>query len=254
MRFDFLSAYLNFIKKKSDHVEIVTSYLEFCVILFVWQMEMLFCSTVMGMPFSIPPMVLTGELFTAWSSCSQVKMIEKMTTWQYTIPVVKLRLVPLYMQGKSLWGPCDWIMWHLTIGSSVLSCGTWGVPNIFYSLNMFLNWKNVLSYHPPTTWWYAGPVVKLQLGPAWGPCYWIMWHFTIWSIVLPCGMLGVPNIFSSTNMFLSTFRCSSSIFMCTACWSLKPWQPLSAKSPSFPSLPYLEPPTPLWYFHITRFY
>lgn len=40
-------------------------------------MEMLFCSTVMGMPFLIPPMVLTGELFTAWSSCSQVKTIEK---------------------------------------------------------------------------------------------------------------------------------------------------------------------------------
>ncbi|KAK8974298.1 hypothetical protein V6N11_034664 [Hibiscus sabdariffa] len=35
------------------------------------QMEMLFCSTVVGLPFLIPPMLLTGELFKAWSSCSQ---------------------------------------------------------------------------------------------------------------------------------------------------------------------------------------
>ncbi|KAL3692099.1 hypothetical protein R1sor_005750 [Riccia sorocarpa] len=35
------------------------------------QMEMLFCSTVVGLPFLIPPMVLTGELFRAWSNCAQ---------------------------------------------------------------------------------------------------------------------------------------------------------------------------------------
>ncbi|KAM0015489.1 putative UAA transporter [Helianthus debilis subsp. tardiflorus] len=32
-------------------------------------MEMLFCSTVVGLPFLVPPMVLTGELFKAWHSC-----------------------------------------------------------------------------------------------------------------------------------------------------------------------------------------
>lgn len=36
------------------------------------QMEMLFCSTAVGLPFLIPPMILTGELFTAWGSCLQV--------------------------------------------------------------------------------------------------------------------------------------------------------------------------------------
>lgn len=36
------------------------------------QMEMLFCSTVVGLPFLAVPMVLTGELVTAWTSCSQV--------------------------------------------------------------------------------------------------------------------------------------------------------------------------------------
>lgn len=35
-------------------------------------MEMLFCSTVVGLPFLIPPMLLTGELFKAWTSCYQV--------------------------------------------------------------------------------------------------------------------------------------------------------------------------------------
>ncbi|KAB2089624.1 hypothetical protein ERO13_A03G062100v2 [Gossypium hirsutum] len=36
------------------------------------QMEMLFCSTVVGLPLLIPPMVLTGEVFEAWNSCSEV--------------------------------------------------------------------------------------------------------------------------------------------------------------------------------------
>ncbi|XP_059650983.1 UDP-galactose/UDP-glucose transporter 4-like [Cornus florida] len=35
------------------------------------QTEMLFCSTVVGLPFLIPPMLFTGELFKAWNSCSQ---------------------------------------------------------------------------------------------------------------------------------------------------------------------------------------
>ncbi|PPD68069.1 hypothetical protein GOBAR_DD35058 [Gossypium barbadense] len=32
------------------------------------QIEMLFCSTVVGLPLLIPPMVLTGEVFEAWNS------------------------------------------------------------------------------------------------------------------------------------------------------------------------------------------
>lgn len=36
------------------------------------QMEMLFCSTLVGLPMLIPPMLFTGELFQAWTSCSQV--------------------------------------------------------------------------------------------------------------------------------------------------------------------------------------
>lgn len=34
---------------------------------------MLFCSTIVGLPFLVPPMILTGELFKAWSSCSEVR-------------------------------------------------------------------------------------------------------------------------------------------------------------------------------------
>ncbi|RRT46735.1 hypothetical protein B296_00039212 [Ensete ventricosum] len=39
------------------------------------QMEMLFCSTVVGLPLLIPPMLLTGELFTAWNSCKEVTQL-----------------------------------------------------------------------------------------------------------------------------------------------------------------------------------
>ncbi|KAM0946774.1 putative UAA transporter [Dioscorea sansibarensis] len=33
------------------------------------QMEMLFCSTTVGLPMLIPPMIFTGELIKAWNSC-----------------------------------------------------------------------------------------------------------------------------------------------------------------------------------------
>ncbi|XP_070679582.1 UDP-galactose/UDP-glucose transporter 4-like [Malus domestica] len=33
--------------------------------------EMLYCSTVVGLPFLLPPMILTGELVRAWNSCSE---------------------------------------------------------------------------------------------------------------------------------------------------------------------------------------
>ena len=36
------------------------------------QTEMLFCSTVVGLPLLIPPMLVTGELFKAWVSCWEV--------------------------------------------------------------------------------------------------------------------------------------------------------------------------------------
>ncbi|KAG2720180.1 hypothetical protein I3760_02G025200 [Carya illinoinensis] len=44
------------------------------------QTEMLFCSTVVGLPFLIPPMLVTGELFKAWSSCSKVTTARKAVT------------------------------------------------------------------------------------------------------------------------------------------------------------------------------
>ncbi|KAK3428743.1 UDP-galactose/UDP-glucose transporter 4 [Eucalyptus grandis] len=60
------------------------------------QMEMLFCSTVMGLPFLIPPMLLTGELFTAWNSCSKhmyvygVLVFEAMATFIGQVSVLSL--------------------------------------------------------------------------------------------------------------------------------------------------------------------
>ncbi|CAN6562754.1 unnamed protein product [Malus baccata var. baccata] len=60
------------------------------------QMEMLFCSTVVGLPFLIPPMLLTGELFKAWSSCWQhpyvygVLVFEAMATFVGQVSVLSL--------------------------------------------------------------------------------------------------------------------------------------------------------------------
>ncbi|KAL8495382.1 hypothetical protein ACS0TY_019505 [Phlomoides rotata] len=60
------------------------------------QMEMLFCSTLVGMPFLIPPMLFTGELFRAWNSCSQhlyvygVLVFEAMATFVGQVSVLSL--------------------------------------------------------------------------------------------------------------------------------------------------------------------
>lgn len=60
------------------------------------QMEMLFCSTVVGLPFLIPPMLFTGELFKAWTSCSQhpyvygVLVFEAMATFIGQVSVLSL--------------------------------------------------------------------------------------------------------------------------------------------------------------------
>ncbi|CAI0470582.1 unnamed protein product [Linum tenue] len=60
------------------------------------KMEMLFCSSIVGLPFLIPPMLLTGELFRAWTSCSQhpyvygVLVFEAMATFIGQVSVLSL--------------------------------------------------------------------------------------------------------------------------------------------------------------------
>lgn len=60
------------------------------------QMEMLFCSTVVGLPFLLPPMILTGELLKAWNSCSEhpyvygVLVFEAMATYVGQVSVLSL--------------------------------------------------------------------------------------------------------------------------------------------------------------------
>ncbi|KAI4343275.1 hypothetical protein MLD38_027803 [Melastoma candidum] len=60
------------------------------------QMEMLLCSTVVGLPFLIPPMLLTGELFKAWNSCAEhpyvygVLVFEAMATFVGQVSVLSL--------------------------------------------------------------------------------------------------------------------------------------------------------------------
>ncbi|BBH03295.1 UDP-N-acetylglucosamine transporter family [Prunus dulcis] len=60
------------------------------------QTEMLFCSTVVGLPFLLPPMILTGELFKAWNSCYEhpyvygVLVFEAMATYVGQVSVLSL--------------------------------------------------------------------------------------------------------------------------------------------------------------------
>ncbi|KAI5072269.1 hypothetical protein GOP47_0012375 [Adiantum capillus-veneris] len=60
------------------------------------QMEMLFCSTVVGIPFLVVPMVLTGEIFRAWIACSKslyvygVLVFEAMATFVGQLSVLSL--------------------------------------------------------------------------------------------------------------------------------------------------------------------
>ncbi|GAA0165511.1 secondary carrier transporter [Lithospermum erythrorhizon] len=60
------------------------------------QTEMLFCSTAVGLPFLIPPMILTGELFVAWLACWQhpyvygVLVLEAMATYVGQVSVLSL--------------------------------------------------------------------------------------------------------------------------------------------------------------------
>ncbi|TQE12611.1 hypothetical protein C1H46_001823 [Malus baccata] len=60
------------------------------------QTEMLFCSTVVGLPFLLPPMILTGELVKAWNSCSEhpyvygVLVFEALATYVGQVSVLSL--------------------------------------------------------------------------------------------------------------------------------------------------------------------
>ncbi|KAM4094539.1 hypothetical protein ACB094_06G203000 [Castanea mollissima] len=60
------------------------------------QTEMLFCSTVVGLPLLIPPMLVTGELFKAWVSCWEhpyvygVLVFEAMATFIGQVSVLSL--------------------------------------------------------------------------------------------------------------------------------------------------------------------
>lgn len=60
------------------------------------QMEMLFCSTAVGIPFLVAPMLLTGEVFKAWVACSKslyvyaVLIFEAMATFVGQLSVLSL--------------------------------------------------------------------------------------------------------------------------------------------------------------------
>ncbi|RZB94001.1 UDP-galactose/UDP-glucose transporter 2 isoform B [Glycine soja] len=96
------------------------------------QMEMLFCSTVVGLPFLIPPMLFTGELFKAWTSCSQhpyvygVLVFEAMATFIGQVSV--LSLIAIFGAATTAMVNC----FHMIL-LPLLSCQFWTnlqCPNI----------------------------------------------------------------------------------------------------------------------------
>ncbi|KAK8321757.1 hypothetical protein V6Z12_A12G121000 [Gossypium hirsutum] len=104
------------------------------------QMEMLFCSTVVGLPFLIPPMVLTGELFKAWNSCSQVTTARKAVTLLlsyliFTKPLTEqhgsgLLLIAMGITLKLLPMPVDSKPGYKRVSSSVASEETRNGPEV----------------------------------------------------------------------------------------------------------------------------
>ncbi|XP_040989048.1 UDP-galactose/UDP-glucose transporter 2-like [Juglans microcarpa x Juglans regia] len=60
-------------------------------------LDMLFCSTVVVLPFLAPPMILTGELVKAWNSCSKVR---KMRT-SYITSSLSNCILPLLFEAMA---------------------------------------------------------------------------------------------------------------------------------------------------------
>ncbi|KAB2068921.1 hypothetical protein ES319_A08G063400v1 [Gossypium barbadense] len=63
------------------------------------QMEMLFCSTVVGLPLLISPRVLTGEVFEAWNSCSEARLREAASLEKHVL-LKKLRETLESLKGR----------------------------------------------------------------------------------------------------------------------------------------------------------
>ncbi|KAK5785832.1 hypothetical protein PVK06_040451 [Gossypium arboreum] len=74
------------------------------------QIEMLFCSTVVGLPLLIPPMVLTGEVFEAWNSVlsgTAVSMVMKyadniVKVYSTSVAMLLTAVVSVFLFGFNL--------------------------------------------------------------------------------------------------------------------------------------------------------
>ncbi|KAG9159497.1 hypothetical protein Leryth_025833 [Lithospermum erythrorhizon] len=87
--------------------------------------EMLFCSTAVGLPLLILPMILTGELFVAWSSCALhpyvygVLVFEAMATYVGQVSV--LSLIALFGAASTAMVEC--LCYAITISISYMHKG-----------------------------------------------------------------------------------------------------------------------------------
>ena len=78
---------------------------------------MLFCSTVVGLPLLIPPMLVTGELFKAWVSCWEVNnwkcfIFSHLTQWWIMHFTLSKRSYCFFVASIRLWRVSVWSHGH----------------------------------------------------------------------------------------------------------------------------------------------
>jgi hypothetical protein len=69
------------------------------------QTEMLYCTTLVGLPFLLPPMFLTNEIFKAWSDCYQVHITSHKLSFaiHFLLRIVCLFVCFLLYTFATLW-------------------------------------------------------------------------------------------------------------------------------------------------------
>jgi hypothetical protein len=119
-------------------------------LLWLSQTEMLYCTTLVGLPFLLPPMFLTNEIFKAWSDCYQVHITSHKLSFAihfllrivclfvclftHLLPFGIQRLIgtffpPSKMLGRSL--STIWI-WYHTIWNWLRACFWHWMINVIY--------------------------------------------------------------------------------------------------------------------------
>ncbi|KAL0311652.1 UNVERIFIED_CONTAM: UDP-galactose/UDP-glucose transporter 2 [Sesamum calycinum] len=113
------------------------------------QMEMLFCSTVVGLPFLLPPMILTGELFKAWNSCSEhpyvygVLVFEAMATFVGQVSV--LSLIAIFGAATTAMTRFNWMQTDVTVVKFTFRIIGWVRPKKWFGQEFSIMVRTVFN-------------------------------------------------------------------------------------------------------------